>query len=81
MTTIASFTLVIFGRSTMKSMLMSSQGLVGTKRSVKALMKVTLSYVINVASYDHLMNVPTNLGPIKILLDYLKGLVNAKVVR
>ena len=64
----------------MKSILMSSQGLVGTeKRSVEALIKVTFSHVINVASCNHLMNIHTHLGPIKMLLEYLKGLVDVKV--
>jgi len=44
-------------------------------------MKMTLSHVTSVVSCDHLMNIPTHLGLIKMLLEYLKDLVNAKMTR
>ena len=45
------------------------------------MMEMTLSHVTHVAPYDHLMNTPSYLGLIKMFLEYLKGLVNAKVTK
>jgi len=42
-------------------------------------MEVTLSHVLNVARCDHSMSILTHIGPAKVLLDYLKNLVDAKV--
>ena len=50
------------------------------KGSVKALREVARSLVINVAPFDHLMNIFSHLGRIKMFLDYLNGLINAKVI-
>ena len=49
------------------------------KRSVKALVEVTLVHVTCSTPYDHLVNVFTHLGLIKVLLEYLKGLVDIKM--
>ena len=43
-------------------------------------MEVTLGHVTNATHCDHFMNIPTYLGLIKILLDYLNGFVDVKVI-
>jgi len=59
----------------MKSMLMSSQGLEATKKkSVKAFMKVILAHMTS-SKFCDLMDIPTHLGLIKVLLEYFKGLL------
>jgi len=42
-------------------------------------MQATFSNMKNVIPSNHFMNIRTHLGPIKMLLEYLKGLVDAKV--
>jgi len=42
-------------------------------------MEVTFSHVANVAPFDHLMDIPTHLGRIKVLLEYFKDFVDAKM--
>jgi len=48
------------------------------KRSVETLIEMTPSHVTNGATWDHLMNIPTHLEPIKMILEYLKGLLMTK---
>jgi len=47
--------------------------------SLNALMEMTLSHVATSTPCDYLMDIPTHIRLIKMLLEYLKGLVDAKV--
>jgi len=49
------------------------------QRSVKALVEVTLNHMKCSTPYDYLVNIPTHLGLIEVLLKCLKGRVDAKM--
>jgi len=49
------------------------------KRIVKALVEVALGHMTCSTPCDHLVDIPTHLGPIEVLLEYFKGLTDAKV--
>jgi len=48
--------------------------------SVKALVEVTLGHMTSDTPFDYFVDIPTHLGPRKVFLEHLKGLVNAKVI-